>query len=309
MIRMAVEHAIRDMPCDLINTVTGRLHDKTQQAAAFEQLPIFDELRSSMTTRPDYARIQEEVKKFYRYVMLSDTWQPNEPFQMVEDTAYSLFGVFNVAIPVIYGEGDRAVGRLLEHILTGSGDVTILAWTGRAGSYNSCLPVDLTVYNQIVPPHIPQPIETSEMDNIVAALRSSLPDHSLAVTLHGHLDRLTPPSAAASRLRLPGIVFPITDLVCSSRSDTFVLRVYRATTTALGDVEITTMDNLSGVEDYVLIHPWISPLLDQDFSRRTAGLDDTTRALRLVARLRQLFSALLLKPLSRCGIEGLRRIV
>ena len=44
-----------------------------------------------------------------------------------EDTAYSLFGVFNVAIPVIYGEGDRAVGRLLEYILTGSDDVTILA--------------------------------------------------------------------------------------------------------------------------------------------------------------------------------------
>ena len=137
------------------------------------------------------------------------------------------------------------------------------------------------------------------MDNIVAALRSSLPDHSLAVTLHGHLDRLTPPSAAASRLRLPGIVFPITDLVCSSGSDTFVLRVYRATTAALGDVEITTMDNLSGVEDCVLIHPWISPLLDQDFSRRTAGLDDTTRALRLVARLRQPLGALLLKSLSR----------
>ena len=216
-----------------------------------------------------------------------------------EDTAYSLFGVFNIAIPVIYGEGDRAVGRLLEHILTGSGDVTILAWTGRAGSYNSCLPVDLTVYNQIVPPHIPQPIEMSEMDNIVAALRSSLPDHSLAVTLHGHLDRLTPPCVAASRLRLPGIMFPITDLVCSSGSDTSVLRVYRATTAALGDVEITTMDNLSGVEDYVLIHPWISPLLDQDFSRRTAGLDDTTRALRLVARLRQPLGALLLKSLSR----------
>ena len=76
-----------------------------------------------MTTRPDYARIQEEVKKFYRYVMLSDTWQPNEPFQMVEDTAYSLFGVFNVAIPVIYGKGDHAIDRLLEHILAGSDDV------------------------------------------------------------------------------------------------------------------------------------------------------------------------------------------
>ena len=56
------------------------------------------------------------------------------------------------------------------------------------------------------------------------------------------------------------------------------------------------MDNLSGVEDYALIDPWISPLLDQDFSRCAA---DTTRALRLVARLMQPFGALLLTPLSR----------
>ena len=44
-----------------------------------------------------------------------------------EDIAYSLFGIFNMAIPVIYGEGNQAVGRLLEHVLSGSGDVTILA--------------------------------------------------------------------------------------------------------------------------------------------------------------------------------------
>ncbi|KAF8445020.1 hypothetical protein L210DRAFT_3394323, partial [Boletus edulis BED1] len=47
---------------------------------------------------------------------------------LVEDIAYSLLGIFDAAIPVIYGEGTRAVGRLLEHILTGSRDVTILAW-------------------------------------------------------------------------------------------------------------------------------------------------------------------------------------
>lgn len=53
-----------------------------------------------------------------------------------EDIAYSLFGIFNAALPVIYGEDDHAVGRLLaKHILTGPGDATILAWTRRAGSY------------------------------------------------------------------------------------------------------------------------------------------------------------------------------
>ncbi|KAF8547586.1 WD40 repeat-like protein [Imleria badia] len=467
MIQKVVEETIRHMPRVLIDTVTGRLYDKTQQATAFEELPIYDELRSSMTTGLDYSRIRREVKQYYRYVMFSHRWERGEPlfqkiqkisiydlklsppniklqkfcelirslgFQwvwsdtccidkkdnvvlqeslvamftwyrgssltivylrgvwshsqqpgdlwksiwntrawtyqeyvaaetvqfytedwklyldldvfnhkespaiisemeqasgvsaqelavllpglervreklflasmrqttLVEDIAYSLLGIFNVAIPVIYGEGNRAVGRLLEHILTGSGDVTVLAWTGRMGGYNSCLPVDLTVYNKLVPPHVPLLIETADMDNMVAAVRSSLADLSLAVTLYDHLNKLPSPSVAASRLRLAGIIFPVTELVHISESnidsDTFV---YRATTAAFGDVEIKTTDDLSGMEDLLFIHPWISPLLDQDFSRRTAALDDTTRALRLVARLRQPFGALLLRPLSR----------
>ena len=169
-----------------------------------------------------------------------------------------------------------------------------------AGSYNSCLPIDLAVYNQLVPPHVPQPIETTEMVSMVRALHSSLPDLSLAVTLHDQLNKLPSPFVAASRLRLAGIVFPVTEIVRTSGSLSDSDRhVYRATTAMFGDVEIKTTDNLSGMEDCVLIHPWISPLLDQDFSRRAARFDDTTRALRLVARLMQPFGALLLTPLSR----------
>ena len=78
------------MPRVLIDTTTGRLYDKTQQAAAFEELPIYDELRSSMTTLLGHARIEKEVKEFYRYVMLSHRCQCqcqlHEPtFQMVEN--------------------------------------------------------------------------------------------------------------------------------------------------------------------------------------------------------------------------------
>lgn len=62
----------------------------------------------------------------------------------------------SLMLPAIYSEleGNRAVGRLLKYTLTGSGNVTILAWTGSAGSYNICLPTDLTVYDQLVPPTI-----------------------------------------------------------------------------------------------------------------------------------------------------------
>ena len=85
-IREVVEETIRHMPRVLIDTETGRLYDKTGQAAAFEAIPVYDELRSSMTTRPDLGRIQEEVKKFYRYVMFSHRWEYGEPlFQRVEN--------------------------------------------------------------------------------------------------------------------------------------------------------------------------------------------------------------------------------
>lgn len=66
-----------------------------------------------------------------------------------EDIAYSLFGIFNVAIPAIYGEGNQAVGRLLEHILMRSDNVTILAWTGNAGNHSYLPSVVLATSNAL----------------------------------------------------------------------------------------------------------------------------------------------------------------
>ena len=162
------------------------------------------------------------------------------------------------------------------------------------GDYNSCLPPDLTVYGQLVPPHIPQPIEAAKMDGIMMALRSSLPDPSLAMALHDHLHKLPSPSFSASRLGLPGIVFPVTQLdTMGSDSD-----IYCATTSALKEVEIKTKDDLSGMMDLLFVHPWISPILDQEFTC-AATLNQMMHALQLVARLRQPFGALLLEPVLR----------
>ncbi|KAI9571789.1 hypothetical protein HD554DRAFT_2036681 [Boletus coccyginus] len=224
-----------------------------------------------------------------------------------EDVAYSLFGIFSVPIPVIYGEGNQAVSRLLEYILTRSGNVTLLAWTGRSSSsHHSYLPADLTVYSNIVPPHVPRPMETAEMDDMVVALRSSFPDLSLAVALYGRLNSLPPLSLLAGRLTLPAIVFPLTSLVPLSESDPDSdLAVYRVTSPMLGTTEIQTSDNLSGKRGLLLVHPWIGPLLDQDFSCGAPLFDDTTCALWLIVRLRQSFGALLLALLAR---EQYRRV-
>ena len=45
-----------------------------------------------------------------------------------EDIAYSLMGLFNVNMPLLYGEGDKSFVRLQEEILKESTDHTIFAW-------------------------------------------------------------------------------------------------------------------------------------------------------------------------------------
>jgi len=91
-----------------------------------------------------------------------------------EDMAYSLFGIFDVSLSVTYGEGQqRAVGRLLQEVLTRSGDVSILAWTGKASDYNSCLPAEISVYREPASPYVPSLIEDDKMDGLVAELQTS----------------------------------------------------------------------------------------------------------------------------------------
>ncbi|KAH0826748.1 hypothetical protein J3R83DRAFT_5157 [Lanmaoa asiatica] len=62
--------------------------------------------QESAVLRPGLERVREKALLSFRRVTQ----------QLVEDAAYSLLGIFNASIPVIYGEGNRAVGRLLEHV-------------------------------------------------------------------------------------------------------------------------------------------------------------------------------------------------
>ncbi|KAI6042342.1 hypothetical protein EDC04DRAFT_2564452, partial [Pisolithus marmoratus] len=64
-----------------------------------------------------------------------------------EDVAYSLFGIFKLHLPVLYGESaESAIGRLLAEIISRSGDISILDWVGTASSIHSCFPASLAPY-------------------------------------------------------------------------------------------------------------------------------------------------------------------
>jgi hypothetical protein len=427
----------------LINTTTGRLHNRAEQASAFESLPIFNELVSSMLTRIDYVRIKHEVRQYFRYVMLSHKWEDNEPlFQqvirvavydleespthnklktfckivqdagfnwawsdtccidkldhfvlqealvamfkwyqgsammivflrgvrsasqlgalmrsiwntrawtlqeyiaakvihfytedwtlyldlelpnhkespevisemeeatgvaaqqlmalrpglinireklclastrqttLVEDAAYSLLGIFSVTgLSAIYGEGESSLGRLLAHVLTVSGDVSILAWTGESGSYNSCLPAQVTVFNELATSHLPQTIQDAEMEGIITASHSSSFDLDVALRLYDRLSEFPAPWFAASRMKLPCIVFKLPSF---SPYRTRSGRVYRADTLDFGRVEIKTRCDLSRMTSLYLVHPWLDTLLDRE-EMQSGGLveDEVVRS-------------------------------
>ncbi|KAI1336234.1 HET-domain-containing protein [Xylariaceae sp. FL0016] len=58
------------------------------------------------------------------------SWAAHRQTKRVEDIAYSLMGIFNIFMPLMYGEGHRAFIRLQEEIIKDNHDLSIFAWAG-----------------------------------------------------------------------------------------------------------------------------------------------------------------------------------
>lgn len=72
------------------------------------------------------------------------TWASTRLTTKPEDTAYSLFGVLDLHLPVLYGESaEKALGRLLAEIISQSGDVSVLDWVGQRSTFHSWFPATL----------------------------------------------------------------------------------------------------------------------------------------------------------------------
>ncbi|OBT84267.1 hypothetical protein VE02_06966 [Pseudogymnoascus sp. 03VT05] len=57
------------------------------------------------------------------------SWASRRVTTRKEDMAYCLLGIFNVNMPMLYGEGDRAFIRLQEEIMKNSDDHSLFAWS------------------------------------------------------------------------------------------------------------------------------------------------------------------------------------
>ena len=179
---------------------------------------------------------------------------------IVEDAAYSLLGIFSTSLSVVYGEGDKAFGRLLAQLLTSSGDTSILAWTGKSGNFNSCLPGNINAFNSLPTTHIPLAIQGTEMNTITTGLQASSLNLAMATQFYDRLYQLPVPLFVGQRMKLPCIIFKLGP-VSASQSRTG--NVFRAQTTSLGIVEIKTKEDISSSSPLYLIHPWIDFLLDR----------------------------------------------
>jgi hypothetical protein len=55
-------------------------------------------------------------------------WAAGRHTTRIEDVAYSLLGLFDIHMPLLYGEGEKSFARLQEEIIRAEADQSILAW-------------------------------------------------------------------------------------------------------------------------------------------------------------------------------------
>ncbi|KAG0698908.1 hypothetical protein DFH29DRAFT_1002449 [Suillus ampliporus] len=252
-------------------------------------------------------------------------WASTRATTLQEDIAYSLFGIFGLHLPIIYGETKQnALGRLLQEIVAQSGDITALDWVGTSSQFNSCLPADISSYKP--PPCMLPSLSEDQIRMSVSSLRN-IAVVEQALTLYTRLANLSPPRFANRRLQLPCIAFPVTALKQRHGQDRETNVSYEVKADGLKDLLITTTDKptqfsrRSTRQSFLLICPWnrydlelLDPAddaqsvdewsdpespSDESLSRspgdnEPADSESHTRALRLLVRLRQPFGALLL---------------
>jgi hypothetical protein len=88
------------------------------------------DLRQSIAniTGIDERVLQSALKPDQHTAALRMSWAANRETTRVEDAAYCLLGIFEVNMPLLYGEGSKAFHRLQEEIFKVSKGYSLLAW-------------------------------------------------------------------------------------------------------------------------------------------------------------------------------------
>ena len=111
-----------------------------QELIAPRLVRFFDQSLQFVGTKRDHAKLISTTTKILPCILLEGveeesicvaakmSWAAGRQTKRKEDAAYCLLGLFNVRMPLIYGEGDQAFQRLQEEIVKRHNDITIFAW-------------------------------------------------------------------------------------------------------------------------------------------------------------------------------------
>lgn len=123
-----------------------------QELIAPTNLMFFDKEWNLRGVKMDLEEEIEAITGINRWVLNGSTplstislakrmsWAAGRQTTRVEDMAYCLLGIFDVNMPMIYGEGSRAFIRLQEEILKKTTDLSLFAWqTKESTAYRGIL--------------------------------------------------------------------------------------------------------------------------------------------------------------------------
>lgn len=131
-----------------------------QELIAPRNVIFFDFSWTQLESRTKLARILANITHIDENVLINRdhmhgasvanrmSWAACRRTTQVEDQAYSLLGIFDINMPLLYGEGTKAFQRLQEEIIRtwSTVDHSILAWHGTSGGLFASSPSQFPVY-------------------------------------------------------------------------------------------------------------------------------------------------------------------
>lgn len=115
-----------------------------QELIAPAHVTFFDRKWQAIGTKDDLEHEISSVTGIPIDILLGDgidtastaqimSWASKRATTRIEDVAYCLMGLFDVNMPLLYGEGERAFTRLQEEIMKQSDDYSLFAWRSSSG--------------------------------------------------------------------------------------------------------------------------------------------------------------------------------
>lgn len=111
-----------------------------QELIAPKEVTFYDNAFDMIGSRRQMAYLVEQITGIDETLLVGDqglntfcvarkmSWAAGRVTTRSEDRAYSLFGLFDINMPLLYGEGEEAFRRLQVHILESSTDESLFAW-------------------------------------------------------------------------------------------------------------------------------------------------------------------------------------